>query len=112
MAVASVVLKTIREYKSKTDPERGYGMWIIMYYDPDTRLHTKVPVKLVCGEFYPMNGERRYVAKGMTTRDFEAFRDHYADLKRLEKSPPPIPAPEAAAPPPPPPAPTIEDCPF
>lgn len=95
MAVASVVLKVIRETQSKDGPDNGFGMWVIMYYDPESRKHTKNSVKVVCGSFYPMNGERRYAAKGMSPRDFEDLRPHYKQFEAWAKNPPPIPEPEA-----------------
>lgn len=107
MALGSIVLKVINENTSRSDPEKGFGIWVIQYYDKDTR--KSVSVKMVCGEYYPMNGERRYAGKGWRSRDFEAIRDHYTQFKEWEKNPPPIPAAEA---PPPPPEQAIEDCPF
>ena len=107
MAVATIILRTINETPSRKDEGKGWGMWILQYFDPETR--KSVSVKVVAGEYYPMNGERRYKAKGWNTRDFLTFWPHKDDFKNFEKNPPPIPAADAPAPPP---EPTIDDVPF
>lgn len=109
MAIATHVLKTITETASRKDDGKGWGLWIIQYFDPETR--KSISVKAVAGEYYPMNGERRYKAKGWGGRDFLAFWPHKEDFKKWEKDPPDPPAPSIPLVGPAD-EPTIDDVPF
>ncbi len=76
-------------------------MWVLEYYDPETRKPTSV--KVVSGEYYPHKdtGERCYKAKGMAKKDFDLLRGHYPQVEAWMINPPPIPEPaaEGGAPP-------------
>lgn len=96
MAIASVVLKIINETPSRKDEGCGWGMWCLQYYDPETR--KSISVKVVAGEYYldEETSERRYKAKGMGKKDFDALRGHYPQIEAWMVTPPPIPEPDAS----------------
>lgn len=99
MAVASIILKVINETASRKSEGSGWGMWVMEYYDPETRKPTSV--KVVCGEYYPDkdSGERRYKAKGWGKKDFDALRGSYPQIENWFNNPPPIPEDGGAKPP-------------
>lgn len=86
MAIESRVLKTISE---NTKDGKTWGTWVIQYYDPETK--KSISVKVVFGEKkVKQEGDIWYVAKGLSVRDFESFRAHYEEFKKLSDSPPAI----------------------
>lgn len=96
MNMKSAVLKTISENTHQTSG-KIYGMWIIGYYDGAKPLS----VKLVCGEKKVKGeGDVWYVGKGMSVKDFQAFKPHFPEFALLSATPPPFPeapAPDVAA---------------
>lgn len=89
----TVVLKTISETEKRDDSTKGWGQWILQYFVDGKH----ASVKVVCGDFYHKDGERRFAAKGMRPADFDALKPHYADFLAFSKNPPPLPGEAPAA---------------
>lgn len=87
MDIKTVVLKTITESTKRDDSTKGWGMWVLQYFVDGK----SVAVKLVCGEFYEKDGERRYAAKGMKPSDFESLKPAYSEFLAFSKNPPAMP---------------------
>jgi hypothetical protein len=86
MAISSKVLKTISE---NTKDGKTWGTWEIQNFDPETK--KSISVKVVFGEKkVKEGGDIWYVAKGLSVRDFESFRVHYPEFKKLSDNPPAI----------------------
>jgi hypothetical protein len=87
----SKVLLIVKETQKRDDPNSGFGIWLIGYYDKDGKPFFGGP-KIVCGTFStdPGTGEKRYYAKGMNLRDFDTLRPRWKEAEAIMKNPPPL----------------------
>ncbi len=84
----TVLLKTITENPWK---EKIYGMWIIQAFDDSGK---SLSVKVIAGEKkVKSGGEVWYVGKGMSPKDFQTLKPHYAEFLEIAKNPPALPVP-------------------
>lgn len=107
-----VLLLTIRETPNKKKENAFFGMWVMMRVTPDNKCFS---VKVVSGESYLMNNERKYPREGLTWYDFEALRPIFIEkISPLidPRNPPPVPLPGAVVDDTVPESPEIEQPPF
>ena len=90
----SRILMVVKETEKRDAPGQGWGLWLIGYYDKDDNPFS---VKVVCGTFStdPGTGEKRYYAKGMGLRDFDALRPRWKEAEVIMRNPPRFEAPVA-----------------